>query len=134
MRTLWSLRDSCTCNISHRSAYLPFQILMIFLRIITIFKEDTARHSRQPAVQHGSSVPVSTLWKERADNFRIVIAHPCHSADRQYQYRQIQAAGQDIVGKRTRLAIAIRSRFPILRYSFATAGRCLTSGYKRIKC
>ena len=27
-------------------------------------------------------------------------AHPCHSADRQYQYRQIQAAGQDIVGKR----------------------------------
>ena len=38
--------------------------------------------------------------EERADNFRIVTAHPCHSADRQYQYRQIQAAGQDIVGKR----------------------------------
>ena len=63
IRTLWSLRDSCTCNISHRSAYLPFQILMIFLRIITIFNEDTARHSRQPAVQHGSSVPVSSCGK-----------------------------------------------------------------------
>ena len=51
------------------------------------------------------------MRKERADNFRIVTAHPCHSADRQYQYRQIQAAGQDIVESGKSVTVANNQNF-----------------------